>query len=242
MNRFALILAAILVLGRVFPAAADNYVVLTADGDVGPRLLQGGLVGVGDRIDLPAGARVVLLSSSGEVVRLHGPVSRQLGPPPRKTWLEQVKLLAALLSRERADQSVSMAVRGWSGSAPPDPWVLDVTSSSAKCTFADRAANLWMPIAKTDRRVSFESTTAGKRAALDWPAGVATLPWPRDVPLADGAVYRVELGRSQVRAFKLFVAPRRLPPGEAALLFAERECVDQLKPLLSHITAGTDPG
>ena len=97
------------------PCSADaqtqHYVVLDSVRMDGARYVPGMKLDSGERIDVPTGARIVLLSAGGEVLRLDGPDSRQLPTVAavRPQWLERLRQLAAMIAVEQPRQ---MAVSG----------------------------------------------------------------------------------------------------------------------------------
>ncbi|HEX6376353.1 MAG TPA: hypothetical protein VFZ91_11605 [Allosphingosinicella sp.] len=84
------------------------------------------------------------------------------------------------------------AVRGIDTGAlrPPSIWHVDVARSSNVCVADASKLTLWR--ADPDAAATLSITGAGGRARqLGWQPGSSTLAWPSDLPVADGAEYRL---------------------------------------------------
>ena len=85
------------------------------------------------------------------------------------------------------------AVRGGAGTGEPRPpsiWHVDVAKSSNVCVADPGKVMLWR--ADQTRAVSLDIGGAGGRSKrLGWHAGSNILAWPSDLPVTDGAEYRL---------------------------------------------------
>jgi len=131
---------------------------------------------------------------------------------------------------------------GPDGPRPSNIWFYDVGASGRACVLAGRLPILWR--ANVDRTVRLTiNPPSGASQTLNWEAGQATLTWPTQMPVVDGASYQLSWtgGTAPVR-----VTTRTLTAVPAdnydavATAFMERECRGQLDALIATREATED--
>jgi hypothetical protein len=74
---------------------------------------------------------------------------------------------------------------------PPSIWHVDVSKSSNVCVADPAKVTLWRADSAKATSLSIGGA-AGRTKQLSWPPGSSTLAWPSDLPVTDGAFYRLE--------------------------------------------------
>jgi hypothetical protein len=78
---------------------------------------------------------------------------------------------------------------------PPSIWHVDVSRSSNICVADPSRVTLWR--ADPGRAATLTvADRAGRTKEIGWPLGSSTLAWPSDLPVAEGAEYRLSGGNS----------------------------------------------
>jgi hypothetical protein len=221
-----------------WPAAAQTrqYVVLDSVRMDGARYLPGATLGPGERIDVPTGSRIVLLSASGEVLRIDGPDSRQLAAVAsvRPQWLERLRQLAAMISVEQPRQTTVSGARSTVQEAIRPIWAIDPRSSGVKCVSRAGMPMIWLPRIGGVRSLKIEHLPSGTAALVQMAEDVTLAPWPNSIPLADGSDYRVTIGRTATRSITVAIVDATSSVGEATLVAAGRSC-DEVSRLVAEI-------
>ena len=135
------------------------------------------------RIVLKAGDQLIVLDGRGTRI-IRGPGSFTAGAPA-------VGRIAS--AAPAADRRARIgAVRGLDTGElrPPSIWHVDVSRSANVCVADSSKVVLWR--ADTAMAMTLNITGPGGRSAqLGWQPGSSTLAWPADLPVADGADYRL---------------------------------------------------
>ncbi|WP_434621963.1 DUF4384 domain-containing protein [Azospirillum sp. B2RO_4] len=172
--------AAILALGCGQAAAAEAVVVSSS----APGFVQGQLVADGQALRLPDGANATLLFANGRLLRLRGPydgvpgdmtdsaVSARAGPGDDRFM--QSDLGAARALGNPLDAALDRAL------------AIDPSVSGVQCVKAGSPPALRRPAEPGLDRLTLQDMAGGERAAVSWTDNGPT-PWPRTLPLADGA-------------------------------------------------------
>lgn len=232
-----LISLAVLLLAT-WPAAAQtlHFVVLESFRMDNPRYLAGSTLGAGERIEVPTGARIVLLSAGGDVLRFDGPVSHQLpaGPAARPQWLDRLRQLAAMITAERPRQTTVSGVRSAIAEGGRPRWAIDPRSSGVKCLSRAGLPTIWLPRTGGVRGLTIEHLPSGVSASVQMAEDVTSAPWPGTIPLADGGEYRITIGRTATRTITVAIVDAASSLGEATLVAAGRAC-DEVPRLVAEI-------
>lgn len=170
--------AAALALGCGQAAAAEAVVVASS----APGYVQGQLVADGQSVRLPDGANATLLFANGRLLRLRGPydgvpgemadgaVSARAGPADDRFMQSDLGAARALGNPLDAALEKTLAV---------DPSV-----SGTQCVKAGSMPSLRRPAEPGLDRLTLQA--GGERATVGW-TDAGPIPWPRGLPLADGA-------------------------------------------------------
>lgn len=134
-----------------------------------------------ERISLKPLDQLVLLDGRGTRI-VRGPGTFTAGIPTTR------RISSGPASQRRSRLG---AVRGTEvESRPPSIWHVDVAKSSNVCVADPAKVVLWR--AEPDRAATLEIARAGSPAKqVGWEAGSGTLAWPSDLPVTDGAEYRL---------------------------------------------------
>ncbi|MBI1245333.1 MAG: hypothetical protein GC202_10035 [Alphaproteobacteria bacterium] len=225
--RFPPVLLLVLALAA-FPAAANELVVLEAKGvDLAP----GAKVDGTKVLKLAPGQRVTLISDDGRTVKLKGPFEE--APAPAAGQVASMGDALKNLMNQRGSGVAQLGVVRAAGDAPelPEPWIVDVGRSGARCLQAGAEPVLWGPKFADATEMSIEPTDRSWRAKGSWPAAVDRLALPRRIPLVDGGSYIVGVGGN-----KAAVTIHRMPASLADPLvqtawMIEKGCEEQARAL-----------
>jgi hypothetical protein len=183
------------------------------------------------RLQLPAGTSVTILAESGRSWVIEGPFD---GAAPeaegeRAGETSIVALLSDLLASDGYDIEIG-AVRGLAAAVtPPQRSWIDVTRSGTYCVAAEGGAVLWRPSAE-QATVRLTRIDTASSAAVEWPAGAPTQPWPEALPPAEAAYLAVTERGSGPARLKLRLLPGAVGGGyEAIAWMAAQGCRDQAR-------------
>ncbi len=112
---------------------------------------------------------------------------------------------------------------------PPSIWHVDVARSSNVCVADPAKVTLWRADAAGAATLSI-SGEGGRSRRLDWQPGSTTLGWPSDLPVAEGAEYRLAgVGTAPPTTIRFRTMPARLAGLEdMAQALIRNECQAQL--------------
>lgn len=135
------------------------------------------------RISLKAGDQLIVLDGRGTRV-IRGPGSFTAGAPAVGRVAS-----SAPASQRRARIG---AVRGLETGElrPPSIWHVDVAKSSNFCVADPSKVTLWRANSEEPLNLSIGGS-GGRLKRLNWQPGSSTMPWPSDLPVAEGAEYRL---------------------------------------------------
>src|SRR5205085_167773 len=104
----------------------------------------------------------------------------------------------------------------------PTLWHVDVTQSSKICLADPAHVTLWRPDSRQNVTLRIAPAAGTSTRSLDWRSGQSTLAWPVDLPVTDGAAYRLSWDGATAPtaiSFKLLPAkPTGLEDTAAALI------------------------
>ena len=180
-------LALALFLGTSATAAAADILVVRSTGPSAKMFPPGKSLSENGKITLKASDMLVVLDGRGTRT-LRGPGTFAAGAAQPAATRSVQMAAAAPARRARIG-----AVRSVGTTAPARPatlWHVDVSKSSNICLADKTNVTLWR--ADATKPVTLTVAPAGATPKkLSWPAGQATLSWPSDVAIADGADYRL---------------------------------------------------
>ncbi len=185
----AVIVGCVMVLATGMPAShAANLVVVEARGiDLKP-----GAEIDGDKpLELKDGQVVTLISPSGEIIKLHGPMNTAPAPTQSGSSVDVRGALKTLVTRELADNSELGVVRGAADDPiPPQPWLVDVTHDGTRCLPENNPIVFWRPGGGGADTVSIAPYDRSWLARAEWQAGSDRLLIGGTVPLRSSGQLR----------------------------------------------------
>ena len=216
---------------------ANEYVIVAADG-AAATYSPGATLSAGSTIKLQDGAKLTLLSKSGNVIKLNGPYSGALpGKSGGDGGTTAISKIAKLVAGNAKRSRTLGATRA--GSAPRRPnnvWMANVGRTRNICAKPD-AAVLWRKRAKAPAAITV-SGQGTSPASLIWPSGKHTVTLPPAAIRDNTDITIITAGRS-LKA-KLHVAPSALDFENKTLLLgwmASRNCADQVTAFIRQLHA-----
>ena len=217
-----------------FSALAADVVVIASSA---PNIMPGQIVNADGPLEIPAGARVTLISESGKTVTVNGPHSGPLSLAGESSGDPSlIKALAGLVSVPiKETGSLAFIRKGTVRTPPTETWVIDVGRSGDHCVPAGGPVKLWRA-AKTGALL-LKNLADKSKSVTDWPAETNTLEWPSQVTLDGGTKYLARLiGSLKKTVFVVHLVPADLPSdAHRAVWMAEKGCVEQAKRLLAGL-------
>jgi hypothetical protein len=181
-------LALALFLGTGATAAAADILVVRSTGPSAKMFPPGKSLAENGKITLKASDMLVVLDGRGTRT-LRGPGTFAAGAAQPAAETRSVQMAAAAPAR----RARIGAVRSVGTTAPARPatlWHVDVSKSSNICLADKSNVTLWR--ADATKPVTLNVAGAGAPPKkVSWPAGQATVGWPSDVAITDGADYRL---------------------------------------------------
>jgi hypothetical protein len=174
------------------------------------------------RITLRAGDQLVVLDGRGTRI-VRGPGSFTAGAPA----VGRVASAAPAVER----RARIGAVRGLETGElrPPSIWHVDVARSSNVCVADPSKVTLWRADAAVAATLDIAGQ-GGRTKRLGWQPGSSTLAWPSDLPVADGAEYRLSGSGAPVPSTIRFRTMPTKPAGleDMAQTLIRNQCDAQL--------------
>lgn len=164
-------------------AAAADILVVRSSGLASKTYPAGRRLSENTLLRLRAGDQLILLDGRGTRI-LRGPGNFSAGAP---AGARTASSAPATDRRARIG-----AVRGLEGGElrPPSIWHVDVAKSSNVCVADPSKVTLWR--SDPAKRLSLDIGVPGGRSKqVSWQPGSSTLAWPSDLPVAEGAQYRL---------------------------------------------------
>ncbi len=226
-----LLIALLLLLSPLPAYAGINLVVVEARGIA---LEAGQVVDGGKPLALTDGQQVTLISQDGKLIKLRGPSDKP--PAPQQTAATaNVALALQLLVTQETTREKAGVIRG-AGSlvVPPEPWLVDVSSSGLRCLPAGATITLWRPSAGEAIPLTVAPSDRSWRARAEWPAGQDRLALPPTIPLRRRSTYVVRLGQRET-VLTLIAMPATLDnDAMRAAWMMDQGCDAQVKALLDR--------
>jgi hypothetical protein len=175
------LIAALLLAGA--SAAMADILVVRSSGPSAKSYPPGRRLPESARLVLKGGDQLIVLDGRGTRV-IRGPGAFTAGAPA----VGRVASAAPAVDR----RARIGAVRGLETGElrPPSIWHVDVSRSSNVCVADPSKVTLW----RADPGKAATLTIAGRGGRsrqLGWPPGSSTIAWPSDLPVAEGAEYRL---------------------------------------------------
>jgi hypothetical protein len=145
-------------------------------------------------VSIAKGNKLSLISPTGKVINIVGPYKGILDPSVAdQNKSKLLTALSVLVSGEGKDASQLGAIRDAASARARDPYRIDVTASGAQCAIDGRPLKLWMPRGDKLEKIWFERKGSSEAAIVRWPSGESEQPWPKSMPIIDGATYQLLL-------------------------------------------------
>lgn len=200
-------------------AASSAVIVVRSSGPSASSYPSGRSIPDSARITLKANDTLVLLDSKGSRT-LRGPGTFPAAAPAGAKG--STTSLAALIGQSTNRRSRIGAVRP--GPIPRWTWDVQPGRSETICIAPDVRVRLWRDDIAGAETVSIRNLDTGGTATAAMGAGIQAVEWPADMPLVDGARYKVGKGEIAVKAIP---APASLEALAGAL--AANGCTGQLE-------------
>jgi hypothetical protein len=187
-----LLLGIVFSVAAVSAASAATYVVAEARGIA---IAVGSIVDSSKTLDLKQGQHLVLISSSGETVKLDGPYHRA---PAAEHGVELATAFSGLLTERKARTSEIGTTRGTSPKPDlPKPWLIDASGPGTACLRQDGTPVLWRPDDKQAVDVVITPTDRSWKAEAKWAAGESDLKLKPDMGVHGDASYFIAINGSE---------------------------------------------
>lgn len=226
-------LAAALLVASGSSAALADVLVVRASGPSAKSYPAGKTIADNARITLQANDSIVLLDGRGTRV-LRGPGSFTPSGPTQAS--NRTASASAATPARRARIGAVRSV----GAAPlrsPSIWHVDIAKSSAVCLADPNNVMLWRVDATQPETMTVTRASDNISHRLEWAAGQTTLLWPSELPIADGADYRLSRTSAAVPTVLTFHTLPAKPGGleEMASVLIQNGCEAQLDLLIETV-------
>lgn len=225
-----LVLGVAFLLTPICTALAAPYVVAEARGI---SIAVGSILDSTKPIELKQGQHLVLISSSGETIKLSGPYHKA---PVDERGVELASAFSGLLTERNARTSEIGTTRGVSPRPDlPQPWLIDASGPGTACLKQGGTPVLWRPDAKEAAEVVVTPADRSWKATAKWPAGANDLQLKPDMGVRGDASYFIILNGSEV-AVRIANVPDVLSTDKMrAAWMLQKGCVRQAEALLRSI-------
>jgi hypothetical protein len=149
---------------------------------------------------------------------------------------------SSLLKNTGTRQVRTGAVRGIGGDSSPRPsnvWLIDMSKSGNVCVAGGEGVSAWAPSSQTGRNLTVTRASDGKSAVLALRPYQSIKSWPAELPLVNGAQYKVSgdglASPSNLKITLLGNDPQGLEDTAAA--FIKAGCTAQLDLLVETVSA-----
>lgn len=211
-------------------AASAAVIVVRSSGPSAAAYPVGRSLSDDARISLKANDTLVLLDKKGSRT-LRGPgtfaAGASAGTPASTTSL------AALIGQSNNRRSRIGAVRP--GPIPRWTWDVELGKSEAICVAPNVRVRLWRDDIAAAAEVPVREVRSKESATLTLNAGIQAADWPSDVPLADGARYKVGSNEITVKTI-----PTPASVEDLAASLAANGCTGQLEAVGTQTAIATE--
>lgn len=191
-------------------------------------------------IDLKDGERVTLIGADGQAVTLRGTYAGVLTKAGGASQNPRLAL-AALISTRNDRASKVGAIRSGANAAPlPDPWLIDVSRSGARCIREGQRPIWWRPDGSGETKFTVYPIDRSWRADFVWQKGQTQMAAP-DLAKLDGVKTFLIQVPGQDNAISLNVIPADVvDPLVLSSWMLEKACVQQADAYFRQIQSNID--
>jgi hypothetical protein len=211
-------------------ASAEQYVVAEARGIA---MAVGSVIDSSRTLDLKQGQHLVLISSSGQTIKLDGPYRRA---PAAEKGVQLAAAFSGLVTERNARTSEIGTTRGAAPRPPlPSPWLIDATGPGNACLPQNAVPVLWRPAATQGVDVVITPADRSWKAETKWPAGDTELKLKDGLGVHGDASYFIALNGSE-SAIAIASVPDTLSTDKMkAAWLIQKGCGRQAEALLQTI-------
>jgi hypothetical protein len=211
-------------------ARAANLVVVEARGiDLKP----GAEIDGTKPLTLSDGQVVTLISPSGQIIKLRGPLHAAPAPAQAGSSVDVGAALRTMVTQELSGSTELGVVRGAADDlVPPTPWLIDVTHDGNRCLPQDSPIVFWRPGGGGATTVSIAPDDRSWLARAPWQGDTDRLVVPSAVPLRSRSTYFIGLNGKE-SAITLIMIPAAVSnDAMRGAWMIEAGCAPQVKALL----------
>lgn len=192
------------------------------------------------KIDLKDGERVTLIGADGQAVTLRGTYAGVLSKSGGASQDPRLAL-AALISTRNDRASIVGAIRSGANAAPlPDPWLIDVSRSGARCIREGQRPIWWRPDGSGETKFTVYPIDRSWRADFVWQKGQTQMAAP-DLAKLDGVKTFLIQVPGQDNAISLNIIPADVvDPLVLSSWMLEKACVQQADAYFRQIQSNID--
>lgn len=217
-------------------AASADILVVRSSGPSAKNFPPGKSLPETGRITLQANDKLVVLDGRG-TRELKGPGTFTPSGPAQAA--SRTAALSGIGTPQRRARIGAVRSVGVNQPKNPNIWRIDIAKSSNVCLADPANVVLWRGDAS--RPVTLTVSGKGASKAVPWPAGESLLAWPDDLPISDGADYRLSWGAPGQTSLKFKPLPSK-PVGleEMASSLIRNDCQAQLDLLIETVKLPED--
>ena len=233
----------LLILGCLIHTAKAELIVIAVSGT--ESFTPGSNLDPGQPIVVPEGARITILSKSGEMRVIDGPYSDAFAPSGQQNTSSepsgQWDAVKSFMGHPDTRSEVLGVSRNIDSGVPPTPgvWQVSVDSSGPRCTQAS-LLTLWRRNAEKAQQVSIRSAS-NKFKGLNWEAGNEELVLPDQFVVEEGRM--VVSVDGDLRDLEMHVMPEQdqdLGSGTLLTWLIEKQCNRQALSLIENVHRGNN--
>ena len=186
------ILGVLFVLIPLAGASAAQYVVAEARGIA---ISAGTVIDSSKTIDLKQGQHLVLISETGQTIKLDGPYHKA---PAAEHGVQLAAAFGGLVTERGARTSEIGTTRGAAPRPPlPQAWLIDASAAGNACLMQNHSPVLWRPVATEAADVVISPTDRSWKAETHWPKGANDLKLKDDLGIHGDASYFIAVNGSE---------------------------------------------
>lgn len=217
-----------------------QFVVVKAKGDV--EFSLGDILEGQESLLLPTESEMVVINEDGKKIEVEGPYRGSIDKVVEQNTssidtgaglgmnMNIVASISTLMQTAGVEGDDGTVFRSVGELNQASPWNFDATQQALTdyCVASSGVAAFWRASSQSADRITVDAGD-GNPVTADWVSGEATLGWPADVALKDGATYSISLASEITpQVVSVHILPDDLPTYmHQAAWMAERNCQQQ---------------